>query len=83
MSLKNSTPAVRGGEEAEKAEDGIRDSVASRGLGDVYKRQGMLYVLSKHIVEAGIGAPTDISRLKCGFKKKTTRKLAGGRDPPS
>ena len=24
----------------EQAEDGIRDSVASRGLGDVYKRQG-------------------------------------------
>ena len=23
-----------------QAEDGIRDSVASRGLGDVYKRQG-------------------------------------------
>ena len=24
-----------------QAEDGIRDSVASRGLGDVYKRQGV------------------------------------------
>ena len=25
-----------------QAEDGIRDSVASRGLGDVYKRQGLV-----------------------------------------
>ena len=28
-----------GFKDAQKAEDGIRDSVASRGLGDVYKRQ--------------------------------------------
>ena len=26
-----------------QAEDGIRDLVRSRGLGDVYKRQGQLY----------------------------------------
>ena len=37
-----------------QAEDGIRDSVASRGLGDVYKRQVLqrdktfYYVLSKN-----------------------------------
>ena len=29
-----------------QAEDGIRDLVRSRGLGDVYKRQGSGYVLS-------------------------------------
>ena len=28
-----------------QAEDGIRDLVRSRGLGDVYKRQGMLFSL--------------------------------------
>ena len=27
-----------------QAEDGIRDLVRSRGLGDVYKRQDLLYV---------------------------------------
>ena len=30
-----------------QAEDGIRDSVASRGLGDVYKRQKLYTVLIK------------------------------------
>ncbi len=29
-----------------QAEDGIRDSVASRGLGDVYKRQDLLTALA-------------------------------------
>ena len=28
-----------------QAEDGIRDLVRSRGLGDVYKRQDLLYVV--------------------------------------
>ena len=28
-------------------EDGIRDSVASRGLGDVYKRQRVCYLLRR------------------------------------
>jgi len=36
-----------------QAEDGIRDLVRSRGLGDVYKRQGgdrpILYVRNKHV----------------------------------
>ena len=32
----------------DQAEDGIRDSSTSRGLGDVYKRQGLMY-LSKLI----------------------------------
>ena len=33
-----------------QAEDGIRDSVASRGLGDVYKRQVQYYTLKLHYV---------------------------------
>ena len=28
-----------------QAEDGIRDLVRSRGLGDVYKRQGFIFIL--------------------------------------
>ena len=30
-----------------QAEDGIRDLVRSRGLGDVYKRQGLIYVMDE------------------------------------
>ena len=29
-----------------QAEDGIRDSVASRGLGDVYKRQFLYFLVA-------------------------------------
>ena len=38
-----------------QAEDGIRDLVRSRGLGDVYKRQGFLIIL--------FGILADISAL--------------------
>ena len=31
------------GFDVQRAEDGIRDLVRSRGLGDVYKRQGMFF----------------------------------------
>ena len=31
-----------------QAEDGIRDLVRSRGLGDVYKRQGLYNVIMEH-----------------------------------
>ena len=37
-----------------QAEDGIRDLVRSRGLGDVYKRQGQEYI--KAFLKAGTGA---------------------------
>ena len=41
-----------------QAEDGIRDLVRSRGLGDVYKRQGqILNVLFDIYVEPGAAAP--------------------------
>ena len=35
-----------------QAEDGIRDSVASRGLGDVYKRQVKAFFILKSTVFA-------------------------------
>ena len=38
-----------------QAEDGIRDLVRSRGLGDVYKRQGTEVAL-KHIVDEALAA---------------------------
>ena len=58
-----------------QAEDGIRDLVRSRGLGDVYKRQEFLYVddmadacvfLMEHEVDDGlfnIGCGADILSL--------------------
>ena len=36
-----------------QAEDGIRDLVRSRGLGDVYKRQGSVLRLARAAPEAG------------------------------
>ena len=41
-----------------QAEDGIRDLVRSRGLGDVYKRQG------QHRVGVGLG----LDRQQCGVR---------------
>ena len=37
-----------------QAEDGIRDLVRSRGLGDVYKRQGLIGVLYISILLTGL-----------------------------
>ena len=37
-----------------QAEDGIRDSSTSRGLGDVYKRQILLYTLVVLFIERKI-----------------------------
>ena len=40
-----------------QAEDGIRDLVRSRGLGDVYKRQGQGLVVAQAVeIEARVGA---------------------------
>ncbi len=35
-----------------QAEDGIRDSVASRGLGDVYKKQGLALCVATVLIGA-------------------------------
>ena len=45
-----------------QAEDGIRDLVRSRGLGDVYKRQDPLYVANEGKLVA-ICAEADAARL--------------------
>ena len=37
-----------------QAEDGIRDLVRSRGLGDVYKRQDLLLVAAGEVADVGI-----------------------------
>ena len=34
-----------------QAEDGIRDLVRSRGLGDVYKRQGMIEDVNPYLIK--------------------------------
>ena len=44
-----------------QAEDGIRDLVRSRGLGDVYKRQGTIIELQCEIA-AGEGQPHGAAR---------------------
>ena len=43
-----------------QAEDGIRDLVRSRGLGDVYKRQGMAFALDRAVDQAEGGACTHV-----------------------
>ena len=48
-----------------QAEDGIRDLVRSRGLGDVYKRQAALYVeLRRHRADhQTVGTGAESNRL--------------------
>ena len=46
-----------------QAEDGIRDLVRSRGLGDVYKRQGN----TNSVTDAGVGAFAVLGAVKGGF----------------
>ena len=58
-----------------QAEDGIRDSVASRGLGDVYKRQFKFEIFLKGVLKTsdycicpfGGGKPSDGQQL-CYYK---------------
>ena len=42
-----------------QAEDGIRDLVRSRGLGDVYKRQGHVSTISNELRDRGWAEQTD------------------------
>mgnify|MGYP003381563874 CR=1 FL=1 len=40
-----------------QAEDGIRDLVRSRGLGDVYKRQGIHALIALFVLKGGVLTP--------------------------
>ena len=48
-----------------QAEDGIRDLVRSRGLGDVYKRQDKVLT---EVAEKRLAAIRDFTELGSGFK---------------
>ena len=59
-----------------QAEDGIRDLVRSRGLGDVYKRQDYLCLT---ISDNGIGFNSEIPSANNGVKNIRSRsKTLGG-----
>ena len=49
-----------------QAEDGIRDLVRSRGLGDVYKRQVLATRLRSWVQQPRVQALRDESRLRLG-----------------
>mgnify|MGYP007112062165 CR=1 FL=1 len=49
-----------------QAEDGIRDLVRSRGLGDVYKRQRLHF--SSFALSAARGISSGIERIRSGVK---------------
>ena len=54
-----------------QAEDGIRDLVRSRGLGDVYKRQGVLDIMNEpsRILHASMNhSDADLTQLPRGMK---------------
>ena len=54
-----------------QAEDGIRDLVRSRGLGDVYKRQGIDWDKVQTVVELGPGNGTFTHELIARSKPGT------------
>ena len=56
-----------------QAEDGIRDLVRSRGLGDVYKRQGS----STRVRSRGVGASVDRPRPDRGVGTDARRGRCG------
>ena len=49
-----------------QAEDGIRDLVRSRGLGDVYKRQVALHVLV--LPQSSVAVQVRVTLYSCGHK---------------
>jgi len=59
-----------------QAEDGIRDSVASRGLGDVYKRQTLTSIPAALPVIVGLAALAMLSSLSCSSPTRTTTTIA-------
>ena len=58
-----------------QAEDGIRDSVASRGLGDVYKRQLSACTLDEHVLVWHEYKPLDLAALLTQFLKYVMESL--------
>ena len=48
-----------------QAEDGIRDLVRSRGLGDVYKRQAVTSHISQQYNTAVIRQATHVVKISC------------------
>ena len=56
-----------------QAEDGIRDLVRSRGLGDVYKRQAL--------VDARLGGRPDDHEMKCLTLLSSTGAVSGWNNP--
>ena len=57
-----------------QAEDGIRDLVRSRGLGDVYKRQvvGSPYSIDKYEINPALGTKEEL----LSFKQRLNEKLS-------
>ena len=63
-----------------QAEDGIRDLVRSRGLGDVYKRQGQLVLAHHaHFGPVEVAARTGVQRVR----PLVGRQLPAGGNPVS
>ena len=61
-----------------QAEDGIRDLVRSRGLGDVYKRQGLIFGLQEALLmmrEEGLDAIHARHRRVGDFTRQGVRDL--------
>ena len=54
-----------------QAEDGIRDLVRSRGLGDVYKRQDKAAEIINNEINAATGKSLSADILKTAFQKLT------------
>ena len=60
-----------------QAEDGIRDLVRSRGLGDVYKRQGMLMVVKRTLRSANSAAAHQENASSAAFDATYAEKRGG------
>ena len=58
-----------------QAEDGIRDSVASRGLGDVYKRQSETKALLSEGTEDSLGPPGNYRETVSSACKQAAQSL--------
>ena len=64
-----------------QAEDGIRDSVASRGLGDVYKRQVLTSFSVVHRAAPSVPVPFVSAIVKTGDGTSVRSNVVGLEDP--